>query len=252
MAVLGLDSPGSILEILRISNNEYEGISYVEKFGENPSVDAGSAEDIWDVGGPYIFLDAAEGYNITAGAGDSATGVGARTIKIEGLNSAYEEISETVTLIGASAIATSNSYLRMSHLEVLTAGASAVNIGNVVATSNTTSVVSGRITARFNHTLMAVFTVPADKTGYIFDYYGSIGRTGNVSLDVQIRVRPQGQVFSPRNIFGLNATGTSHQTHVFTIPLMVEEKSDVVLTALASGVGIEVFGGFDMLMRNNF
>ena len=82
------------------------------KFGKNNSVSNASFETIWagaDLGGAtvYTFATTAETLRVKAGgnAADTSAGLGAQTILVEGLSATYEEISETVTLAGASASA---------------------------------------------------------------------------------------------------------------------------------------------------
>src|SRR6056300_570903 len=83
-------------------------------------------------GGKYQHLDvgaASTLYAYSANAQDSASGTGARTITIQGLDNNFNEIEETVTVGGA---ATTLEFLRVYRAFVATAGSLNTNIGDVL------------------------------------------------------------------------------------------------------------------------
>ena len=92
------------------------------KFGFNPDIDD-SLETIWAEGGLYSYLSAASVLKISSSSTDDASaGTGARTITISGLDANYDEISESITLNGQTAVNTTQSFLRVFRLTVDTAG----------------------------------------------------------------------------------------------------------------------------------
>ncbi|MBT5106983.1 MAG: hypothetical protein HOM20_12440, partial [Porticoccaceae bacterium] len=110
---------------INISAGSVNGTSYIEKFGMNTDVDA-NKETIWDGGGIYTYIATAETVTITSTSGsDSAAGTGARTVEVQGLNSSYEVVTETLTVGGAGG---STEFLRVFRAVVITAGTDGVNI----------------------------------------------------------------------------------------------------------------------------
>jgi hypothetical protein len=70
--------------------------------------------------------------DITSSAvADDSGSTGAITIRIFGANAAYQPISETVTLDGRTAVATTQTFTRVFGVEVLTAGTGLINAGDI-------------------------------------------------------------------------------------------------------------------------
>lgn len=145
------------------------GMSGVRKFGHNESVGT-SFEDIWDAGGTYPFPTSALAVRVAAGgnAADDSAGAGARTIRVVGLDETWADASEDITLAGASAsAATTTTFIRVFRAYVLTAGTyGAPNTGDIsIETTGSTEL--ARIPAGLGQTMMAVYTIPAGKVGYL-------------------------------------------------------------------------------------
>ena len=90
----------------------------------------------------YTFPTAGATMTISsADANDTSAGTGARTVKVDFLDSTYAEFSETLTLNGQTAVSTSSSdCFRVNTMTVLTAGTGKVNAGKVyVGTGTVTS-----------------------------------------------------------------------------------------------------------------
>ena len=142
------------------------------KFGFNADIDD-SLETIWSEGGLYSYLTSATVLKISSASTDDASaGTGARTITISGLDGSYNQISESVTLNGQTAVNTTNSFLRVFRMIVDTAGSGGQNAGKIYAgTGTVTSGVPankyGVIDVGDNQTLMCFWTVPAGYTAYL-------------------------------------------------------------------------------------
>ncbi len=150
-----------------IANNEAVTI-----VAQNDAVGT-SEETIWEEGGLYTFPSSASTMTISSSdANDTSAGTGLRTIDIEGLDTNYLEITETVTLNGQTGVTTSNSYLRINRLIGATAGSTNSNEGTIYI--GTGSITAGKpanvfnlIETGANISHSGVFTVPASKTFYI-------------------------------------------------------------------------------------
>lgn len=245
---------------LSVSSGALDGTSHINKFGSNTDVDTGTVpEDIWDGGGLYVPPTQARIHNIvSASVNDTSAGSGAREIKIYGLDSNWDEISETITMNGTTNVTSVNSYIRLFRMHLTSAGSSKFNEGNITATAVTDATVSAQITLNQGQTLMAVYTVPNNKTGYIVSYYSSI-RRNNASaaqIDISLKVTPGADnsdaPLLTKHANGLAIDGQNPTKHDFRVPIKVEEKSDIVLRVEGvsdSNTGID--GGFEILLRDN-
>lgn len=221
----------------------------VLKFGQNPDIDTAAAEDIWDGGGTWVPPTAARVHNLASSdVNDTAAGTGARTVQVYGLDSDYLPIDETVTLNGTSNVATTNSYLRLFRMIVRTAGSGGVNAGIVTATAVTDATVTAQISVSNNQTLMAIYTVPAAKICHLYQYDAAMNK-GNATgaADIQLLVRPFGEVWQVKRVRGLIASGGSSFIYQFAFPLRLDEKSDIKIRATVSANNTDISAGFDLV-----
>jgi hypothetical protein len=227
------------------SLGKISGFSHIDKFGRNPSAAASTLETIWDATGLYVYLTAAVSLNISSDdAADDSAGTGARTVEVVGLDSNFDDLTETVTLNGTADVATSASYLRVFRMIVRTAGSSGSNTGAI--TANRAAVTHAQINATINQTLMAIYTVPANKTACIMSRTYSSGK--NDDAEYHFVVRPENEVFQRKKDDHLFQQ-TVHIVH--ETPIVVQEKSDIELQVI-SGVGsTELHGAFEILLSDN-
>ena len=229
----------------------------VNKFGFNSAVGTDS-ETIWEQGGEYSYPASASTMTLSsANTNDAAAGTGARTITIFGLDADYNEVSETLTLNGQTAVNTSNSYLRINRGIVRSAGSGGENAGIIyVGTGTVTAGVPANkyltLGAGNNQTLMCLWTVPADYTAYLL---GFMSTTGNDSatpsfLNVELVARPLGEVFQVKERYSL-ATGDHKQD--FNVPLRFEEKTDLEVRAWSSSGSVtwDVSGQMEIVYVKN-
>jgi hypothetical protein len=157
---------------LAISRGHTLGYRTLYKFGYNPDVDT-TEETVWGNAGDYIWLDNAVTMFVSStSANDSGTGIGARTILIQGLDEDYNEIEETITLNGQTQVATQLSYLRVYRSFVTLAGSNEGTSGVIYIGSSgaTGGVPNSSVYASIsvgNQTQIAAYTVPAGHTLYI-------------------------------------------------------------------------------------
>ena len=188
----------------------------VFKFGFNPDVDD-SLETIWAEGGLYSYLSAATVLKISSSStDDTSAGTGARTVELQGLDGDYNQISETVTLNGQTAVNTTKSFLRIFRMVVKTAGTGAQNAGVIYAGTGTVTLgvpanKYATIAIGDNQTLMALWTVPAGHTAYILQTDITVATTqNNKYCTVHLVTRPDGEVFQVKDKF-VKAASSHHQ-----------------------------------------
>lgn len=234
-------------------------VSSVNKFGRNPDIDTGSdPEDIWDGGGLWIAPTQARTHDIaSSSANDTSAGTGMRTLRIEGLDSNWEEQTEDITLNGTSNVVTSNTYTRIFRMYGLTWGSGQQNAGDITATAQTDGTVTAQISTGNNQSLMAIYTVPANRTAYMVLWYGSINRqggTGGAMADIQILTRSADQSnagWRVKHFSGLAVDGTSNYLHKYEPPKKLTEKTDILVRCLeVTDNNTDVSAGFDLVIVN--
>ena len=197
-----------ILKNLEISAGNVKNILYVTKFGYNGDIDTGTIpEDIWSNGGTYTgHSTETETIEVfSSDANDTSAGTGARTIRISGLKSSTSEEYETEDFIlnGITAVTSVNTWYRVNSAYVLTAGSSGSNSGIITCRHTTTTAnVFFTIPALKNQTLVAVYTIPFNRRGFInrinFNMVLASGAEGSGEISIRIRDTLGGGVYRSR------------------------------------------------------
>jgi len=233
---------GSFPYFLQVSRGLVAGHKRVFKFGFNSDIDD-SIEDIWDVGGVYAYQSSAVTMTATSDAGATDNDV---EVTIQGLDASYNELSETVTLTGAGTATTTGTFLRTFRAFVSGSQEPTDNIN--VTNSGTTY---ARITSGENQTLMALWTVPAGYTAYLFQTdITAFTEQNNKFATIQIQTRELNGVFRTRDKFAI-VENSHKQEYVAPIPIL--EKTDIRVRAIASSssADLEVSAGLDIVYIEN-
>jgi len=226
---------------LQVSRSQIDGHTAFCQFGINTAVGT-SNETIWIGSNTYTFPAAASVLKVSSSSADDASpsGTGAQTVQIQGLNAAYEAVTETVVLNGQTAVNTINSYLRVNKMIVLTAGTGGTSVGNIYAgtgtvTAGVPAVVVNQTGIVANETESAFYTVPEGYTAFINMWTMSSGNTtANAWTRFTLRIRPQGGVFGIKAQYHIGATDIYECVAAY--PLPIPEKSDLeILAATSSG-----------------
>jgi len=241
---------------LQVARSQIAGHETNFKFGFNPDVDD-ALETIWTQGGLYSYLSAATILKVSSSStDDTAAGTGARTVEIFGLDGNYNEISETVTLNGQTAVNTKNSYLRINRGVVRSAGSGGQNAGVIYAGTGT--VTAGVPANKYlsiaigdNQTLMALWTVPAGYTAFLLQTDVTVATTqNNKYCTAKLVACPYGEVFQVKDAF-VKSESSMHQA--YTVPLVFEEKTDLEWRAIgdSAGADIAISAGMDIIYIKN-
>lgn len=243
---------GDIDFYLAVAKGDFTGYAKVSKFGRNPGVKSADYESIWDGTNLYPWPTAAETLNVVStDADDTSAGTGARTVEIEGLNSSWAIITETVSMNGTTNVTTTNSFLRVYRARVVTAGSSGVNEGTITMTNTTSSNVLAQISvdnSGFGQTLMAIYTIPAGKTGYLISINGSSSKDNEHSFRLLARDNTVSNAAWNTKEF-LNARGGFNLYKKFAINKYTE-KTDLDFQAIASAASA-ASGGFELILIDN-
>lgn len=179
--------------------------------------------------------------NVSSGdAADTAAGTGARTVQLHGLDVDYKEKNEIITMDGITPVLTTNNYLRMNRMMVLTAGSGGENAGPIYAYTGGNSsgvptdnnLIYSIISVGRNQTLQCNYTIPADRTGMLYEM--GVSSFGNASAAATVRLvaRPQGAVWQTKNQFII--TLNSWTVRFIASPLAMPAKSDLEVRAVRS------------------
>ena len=228
---------------LNIARGEVGDTSHINKFGYNSSVGT-SYEVICDLGS-HTYPTSAGVVSVVSDSSDDdgdPAGTGARTVEVQGLDANYLPIAETVTLNGISAVTTTNSFIRVFRMRIVTAGTGQVNAGNITASIGGTDI--ARILPDKGQTLMAVYTIPAGKEGYLVKFQGTLSK--NQEANFRLRVKEFGNGYNVKGLFGTFANSI---TYDYPIPLKFDEKTDIEIQGKA-GATSEMGAIFDLILIN--
>ena len=212
--------------------------SHIHKFGSNGAL-SGSDESIWSAGGlyPWSALDNPQTLYVS-----STVGGDDGSVEIQGLDSNWNSLTETVSLAGSpSEITTTNTFRRVFRMVY-----SDTNAG--VITARTVSH-AGTIVAQIDvgkaQTLMAVYTVPAGRVGYLLNYTAGVGKLDYANLSLYIRDGGTGafRIKSEMSIY------ESIQRQEFSVPLTLGEKSDIDFRALGATGNSLCTLNFDLVLH---
>jgi len=111
---------------------------------------------------------------VSSDAGDTLGGAGSRTIRVWGLETwESDESFEDVSMNGLTPVSTIRSYVIIHRVEVLTKGATDVNIGKITVTATVDGTVTAQINVGVGQTLMGIYGIPRGSTGFLTHLYFS-------------------------------------------------------------------------------
>lgn len=231
---------------LDISRGTIDHLDVIHKFGRNEDLGSADAEDIWTVGGNYIWETVPAALEaISTSALDTDGGIGARTIVVQGLDGNFDEVFEEITMNGLAVSApTTATFIRVNriwtedagsyHISGASPGGAAGDIlvqrvgggnpqGEILRTDPAT------IVWGFGQSQMGRYTVPRGKTGLLRSIH--LDNTSAKPADMAIFQRKEADTvsapFTAQRMFrhwpGLEGSAE----HIYEAPLRIEEKTDV-------------------------
>ena len=232
-------------EKIKISRGMVKGASFIHKFGAVPSMSTNSTGTVWDKNDtiyPWSVWSTSSNVHIDAA---SASDVG-KTVTIVGLDENYDQMSETITLASQTNNYSSNVFSRVFRAYFVD-GTS--NIGNISIKKDGTDTDVAIITAGLSQTLMAVYTVPAGYTGYI--YKGTCSAQAGADGTGNMFVRYFGQnTFRIGHSFEVSGSGGQY-IYDFSFPIPIPEKSDIDVRITTRSNNGRYTAAFDVLLVQN-
>jgi hypothetical protein len=231
---------------------------FIEKFGANLSV-GGDLETIWEEGGIYNYLTTTSKVSaISDNIQDSLNGTGARTIEIEGLDGDYNVIKEVIscnatdgTQGGPESV---NEFLRVYRAVIKTAGVTGTNDGFIDINTNTGPIIAigthgfGVNEEGFGQSQTSVYTIPADKTGYLTQW--SVGTSdANKSVHAYFMSSEvnDGTILRIKDVMFLN----NYSIKDYKVPLAFPAKTDLEVRAYDGATGAAVSTSYNIILVDN-
>jgi hypothetical protein len=192
------------VELVRIANDilvdeargAYGDRYTVHQFGYNSNVNNSTFETIWQAGGLYPFATSGSTLDVVSTeAIDSASGAGARSVVINGLDNNFDRYSETIELSGTTVSQTSGVFTRIYSAFVSAVGTWDVTNSGNISFSQTSGDALGlaQITAGIGQTELALYTIPRGHTGYLKEVGGFVDSTK--TAEIKFFRRPRGDLY---------------------------------------------------------
>lgn len=223
---------------INVQKRLIEDFQAIEKFGRNDSVGT-SFETIWSGGGIYVYPTTAT----TAVATSSDTGSdNGGTVKVFGLNQDYDLANEVITIGGSASTTT---FIRVFRALMVTPTTGTANVGTITITVDSKSV--ALIDPEYGQTLMCVYTIPRNKTGYLVNINASASKSQETEFLLTVRSNTTGTAFNTKAY--ITTTG-NYVNRKYDIPDVIIEKSDIELRAKSSATE-SVSGGFELFIEDD-
>ena len=224
----------------QIARNLVSGHSNQNILGKAPSGIQITATDFWDRADAtptqqiWVAPTQARIHDITSSSASDdgdPVGVGARTIRIWGLKTwDTAEVSEDIILNGVSNVPTANSYVIIHRMQVLTKGATNINVGIITATAQIDSTITAQINVGEGHTHMAIFGIPSIQKAYI-NYFSTTMLSASTNpatanaVDAHLLINPEPDTeltnFFVRHSMSSSNTASTCCHHSFCPPLEI-------------------------------
>ncbi|MFZ9740331.1 MAG: hypothetical protein ACO3CQ_00345 [Candidatus Nanopelagicaceae bacterium] len=228
---------------LNVSRGKVRGASTIHKFGAVPSMSQNTTGTIWDKNDTiYPWSVWTTAGVITASIANASDN--GKVVTVLGLDNDFNPASDTFTLSSTATVEGTTQFRRV-YRAYISSGDN--NVGDVNFTKNGTDVL--RITATKGQTLMAIYTVPAGKTGYL--YQGVCTAQASADATGNMFVRYFGQsAFRIGHSFEVTGVGGQY-SYDFAFPIEIPEKSDIDVRITTRTNNGRYTAAFDILLIDN-
>lgn len=213
-------------------------------FGRAPVVN-NVRVDLWEgPTGTYVFPTVAQRMAVVStSASDTLAGTGMQKLMIHYLDANYAPQIEIVTLNGLTPVnTTATNILRINSVHATQVGSSGAGVGAISVTNTGGTVTYGFISAGTNTARQAIYTVPANVTGYISHWQASSGSAGNHFCQISLRATTHDNTLWPGVFLLQDEQGSQNNGGDFTlpIPIPIPATTDVKISAISDGVAANV------------
>lgn len=251
--------PNKLIDSIAIGNGldvtmgRIPGQSTVDKFGINHLIGvATTPEDIWEYGGLYPYDDNFTAPIVSLVSDNSAD---TQTIAILGLDINGDEKEQSITLTGTTRVALTTPLWRVYRMTnhggvgIIGMVYCYIGTGNVPAVDAIRAVIDNG----HNQTLMALYTIPLGKVGFLFRgelgmQYNKTGVATHEFAHCHYESRRCGGVFTVKKSITLLSNGDSIYTDKRSFPDVIPALTDIKLSVLEVSDDMGMFGTFDILI----
>ena len=154
--------------LFSISEGEVPNHSSWKRLGHNPLV-INVEEDIWPIGGKYVFPTTPMQMEIVSSSGlDHATGSGIRTVRVGYLDGDYVSHTETIQLSGSTVVPTvATNIYRVNNIRAVTVGSLGKSGGQIDVRHLSDTPIYRSMEASHTRGHSLIYTVPSGSTVYI-------------------------------------------------------------------------------------
>ena len=239
------DEDGNIINTFGAASNviiaagDLDGYSGVHKYGVVFGTSGSGWSTVWtaaDTSASALYPWDTVADTITA---VSSSGSDTGDITIQGLDTDYNFVEETLTLTGTSPVAGSTIFHRVNRAFMH----DNTNVGKISVKNGTTVVTE--IAAGYGQTLQCFYTVPAGKTGYLMNIHASASK--NQETILSLFARPFGGAFRSQTVMALYQ---NNQQLDFPVPLKFNEKTDIDLR-VSGAANATVASDFSIILVDN-
>lgn len=244
IGTLATDSLDNLIAAITLTGTP--GTDYALSMTEHPNVTAAAgAGDTMDATSEIGNNEAA-----TTETDDNASwaditlinGVGLRSIRVDGVDNNYNEISEVVSLDGTTNAITTLAFLRINHLIGQRVGSEADNAGVITATASSASTIQATINTGdgINHDYH--FTVPKNKIAYIINtYFEALSVASNTVLIFEFRVRGRNGSWLILSDHTIDIDLSNAISIIPIIAKIINSQSDIVMQVSTTLDNAEIF-----------
>lgn len=224
-----------LAEMIDITEGRIVKTFTIDKFGYNSAVGTNTYETVWDGNNVYTYIETAGPATVTSSdTGDDNGGI----VEVEGLDTNYNVTTETLTIGGAAG---SVQFHRVYRATLITANTGITNSGDITVT------VDGKdaaiITAGEGQTLMALYTIPANHTGYLIQI--DVGCAKDLETIARVIIKNGAGGAFQTKVFLTSRGGFNEKN--FKIPVRIPEKHDLEVQCKAPA-NSAISAGFELIL----
>jgi hypothetical protein len=225
---------------LNVSRSKVRGASMVHKFGAVPAMSQNTTGTIWDKNDTVYPWSAFDTAGVITAAIANASDAG-KIVTVLGLDNNFNEVSETFTLSSTATVVGTVQFRRVFRAYISTG---TDNVGDVTFTKGGTDVL--KITATKGQTLMAIYTIPAGKAGYLYKGVATAQASADGTGNMFVRYWGQ-SAFRIGHSFEVAGVGGMYEYN-FEFPIRIPEKSDVDVRLTTRTNNGRYTAAFDLLL----
>lgn len=157
------------------------------------------------------------------------------------------ETSEYIVLNGTTPVDTVSTYRRHSRSKAFGVGD---NVGSITTRQKTTTAnITMVMPVGGNSTLIAAYTIPADKRGFFTSWFASKAKKQASFSNIRLMIRPVNSNYSIKEQNTISSTGTSAVQRTYDVPKdSLMPGTDIKIQADTDTNDNGVAGGFDLIL----